>query len=193
MVVENYCGPQSQAVATLTEQLRRSWRLSMPRDMTRPIMSTKIIFLDIDGPMIPATMILVDRMASERRLFPPTTIAVLNRLCSATGAKIVLNTSHSESAAPVPTIEEALVSHGFKTDYFHLSDRKTEYPRMPRHEAVKDWLGRHPEVTDWIALDDSRFTDEPNLIWIDPDAGLHLGNLNEALKRLGAKPCVILM
>lgn len=38
---------------------------------------SKVIFLDIDGPMIPATYLLVDRNASWHRKFPETTIAVI--------------------------------------------------------------------------------------------------------------------
>lgn len=154
---------------------------------------TKIIFLDIDGPMIPATMFLVDRMASYNRTFPCTTIAVMNRLCEDTGAKIVFNTTHNRPFDGVADIEVAIVSAGLNAAHLHPSDLKTAYPDLRRASAVKAWLMRHPEVTDWIALDDANFTDEPNLIWIDPDAGLHTGHLNQALVKLGGKPCFFLM
>ena len=153
----------------------------------------KIIFLDIDGPMIPATMFLIERDCSFERKFPPTTIAVLNEICKRTEAKIVFNTTHNTPFDGVPDIEVALVNQGLNKDYLHPTDLKTQYPQYPRDLAVKVWLRRHPEVTDWIALDDVRFTEEPNLIWVDPDAGLHTGHLQSAIEKLGGKPFLILM
>lgn len=162
-------------------------------DLENAAHPTKVIFLDIDGPMIPATMFLVDKMASWHRLFPATTVAVMNRLCADTGAKIVFNTTHNEAMKNVDDIEVALVKQGLDAAHLHPSDLKTAYPDERRGAAVKTWLAKHPEVTTWIALDDSRFTDEPNLIWVDPDAGLHVGHLNAALYKLGGKPCIILV
>ena len=71
-------------------------------------------------------------------------------------------------------------------------DMKTKYPSIPRDQAVLEWLHRHPEATDWIAFDDARFTDKDNLIWVDPDAGLHLGHLNRALDRWGCTQFLVL-
>lgn len=49
----------------------------------------RIIFLDIDGPMIPGTRYLINRSCSFDRDFPAETIAVINEVCHRTGAKIV--------------------------------------------------------------------------------------------------------
>lgn len=151
----------------------------------------RIIFLDIDGPMIPGTMFLIDPMCSFHRLFPPTTIAVINAVCKRTGAKVVLNTTHNRPFKDVPDIMDAMVAHGFDRSYFH-SFAKTRYPDIPRDQAVQEWLAKRGDF-DWIAFDDARFTDDERLIWIDPDCGLHLGHLNEALERFGEKPCLILL
>lgn len=64
---------------------------------------------------------------------------------------------------------------------------------MDRGLAVKEWLARHPEVTDWVALDDVQFTDYKRLIWLDPNAGLHLAHLNEAIEKLGGQKIVVLI
>lgn len=153
----------------------------------------KVIFLDIDGPMIPATMHLIDNMCSWQRRFPETTVAVLERLCERTGAKIVFNTTHNRSMEGVPDIEVALMDHNFSGEHIHPTDPKTAYPRAPRRCAVEDWLAAHPEVTHWVALDDARFTDDERLIWVDPDAGLHIGHLNLAIEKLGGEPVIILI
>lgn len=154
---------------------------------------TKVVFLDIDGPMIPSTMFLIDRMCSFDRKFPATTIAALNELCARTGVKIVFNTTHNNPSSGVLDIDKAIVAHGLGECHLHPSDRHTLYPRLARDVAVKEWLARHPEVTDWIALDDARFTDDERLIWVDPDAGLHVGHINHAIQMMGGKPCLILI
>lgn len=153
----------------------------------------KVIFLDIDGPMIPATMFLINRMASWEREFPATTIAVINRLCENTGAKVVFNTTHNTSIVGVKDIEEAMVDAGFKREHLHPSDLKTEYPVVPRDQAVIRWLADHPEVTHWVALDDAKFTADERLILVDPDAGLHVGHLNLAIDQLGGERVIMLI
>lgn len=156
-------------------------------------MSAKVVFLDIDGPMIPATMYLVDKMASFNRVFPSTTVAVVNELCERTGAKVVFNTTHNRPFEHVPNIDVALINHGLAEGHLHPSDRHTAYPDLPRDVAVKEWLTRHPEVTAWVALDDVRCADDEHMVLVDPDAGLHLGHLNDAIGRLGGKPVLVLM
>lgn len=153
----------------------------------------KVIFLDIDGPMIPASYFLVDSMASWKRRFPETTIAVLRELCIRTGAKVVFNTTHNRPFVDVDDIDVALEKQGLDREHIHETDLATKYPDLPRDVAVKEWLHRHPEVTDWIALDDVKFTEDERLIWVDPDAGLHLGHLNNAIEKLGGRPVIVLM
>lgn len=153
----------------------------------------KIIFLDIDGPMIPASYFLVDNMASWERRFPTTTVAVIKRLCERTGAKVVFNTTHNRPFDGIDDIDVALEKQGLDREHIHETDLATKYPDIERDLAVKEWLHRHPEVTDWVALDDARFTEDDRLIWVDPDAGLHLGHLNEAIDRLGGQKIIVLI
>ena len=151
----------------------------------------KVVFLDIDGPMIPATCFLYDRMASYERRFPPTTLAVIKAVCERTGAKIVFNTTHNISFPEVDDICVALVKQGLPAEYLH-QDHHTRYPELDRDLAVKEWLGRHPTEA-WIAFDDVHFTKDERLIFIDSDAGLHIGHLNIAVEKLGGKPFIVLI
>lgn len=165
--------------------------------MTDPASPNMVIFLDIDGPMIPTSMFLVDPHASIKRSMPPTTVAVLTELCVRTKAKIVFNTTHSRSIPSHGTMDEdiagALVRHGFDAKHLHASDRHTRYPDISRDQAVREWLARHPEVTKWVALDDAKFTDDPRLILVDPDSGLTLRHLELAIEKLGGKAPLILI
>lgn len=145
-------------------------------------MTERVIFLDIDGPVIPYTMFLLDKMCSWHRVIPTHTVAVVKEACERGNAKVVFNTTHNRSWEGAPHIEEAVIAAGLPREMVH-PDMKTKYPDIARGDAVLEWLHRHPEVTDWIAFDDVKFTEADNLIWIDPDAGLHLGHLNAALDR----------
>lgn len=153
---------------------------------------TRVVILDIDGPMIPTTHVLVEDMAFWDRRFPAGTIAVMNTLCAESGARIVLNTTHNTPRSDAPDIEKALVAQGLNPAHLHPTDPKTRYPDLRRAEAAADWLARHPEVTDWVAFDDAAFTQEPNLIWVDPDSGVTLDHLNQALERFGCNPIIVL-
>lgn len=155
-------------------------------------MTNRIVFLDIDGPIIPFSAFLIDRMASLNRIVQPIPVAVVTDLCKRTGAKVVFNTTHNTPMPRVADIEVVMELAGLPHEYIH-PDMKTKYPQLPRETSVMEWLSRHSgEVDDWIAFDDVRFTGATNLIWVDPDAGLHLGHLNQALRRWGCEQFLIL-
>lgn len=153
---------------------------------------TRIAFLDVDGPMIPSTFVLVDRRAGWERRFPRATVAVINELHRRSGALVVLNTTHVEERPDVPSIEAALLAHGLDASCLH-PDGRTSHPRLPRAEAIPEWLGRHPEATSWVAFDNEVFMAGDGLIWVDPDSGLTLSHLNQALAAFGEPEVVILV
>lgn len=153
----------------------------------------KVVFLDIDGPMIPAGQYLIHRQCSHQRIFAQIPLAVLNEFCKRSEAKIVLNTTHNRPIDGVPDIQQALVNAGISPDHFHPTDPQTAYPAARRGQAVKDWLAQHPEITGWVAFDDSNFTDDENLILIDLDEGLNVRHMNMAFNVLGVgKPFIVL-
>lgn len=151
----------------------------------------RIVFLDIDGPIIPFSAFLLDKMCSWHRIIPAIPVAVVAEVCKRSGAKVVFNTTHNTPMKDIDDIEIAIVKAGLPVEMIH-PDIKTKYPSLPRDVAVIEWLHRHLEVDDWIAFDDARFTKANNLIWVDPDAGLHLGHLNEALNRWGCTQFLVL-
>ena len=156
-------------------------------------LSSKIVFLDIDGVMIAGPQVLVDRSSAFHRIFPTTTVAVMNELCKRTEAKIVFNTTHNQTWENVPDIEVALVNHGLNASHIHPTDFKTKYPNIPRDEAIQDWLSRHEEVGNlWAAIDDALCADDFHMIWVDPEAGVHIGHLNKAIEILGGNPVLML-
>lgn len=152
----------------------------------------KVVFLEIDGPIIPAAMYLVSRMCSYERIMSLQAVAVVREICKISGAKLVINSTHNREFANVPGIEEMLVRHGMPAEGFH-PDSRTSYPGIPRDLAVTKWLAEHPEVTDWVALDYVDFPDIENFIYVDPDCGLGTAHLNQALGALGEEPLMFLI
>lgn len=153
----------------------------------------RIIFLDIDGPMIPASYYLVHRDCSHKRKFPETQIALLNELCERAGAKIVFNSTHNQSWDWVEDIDVAIVRAGFMPYHIRKTDFKTRYPSLPRDLAVTEWLANHNPNADWIAIDDVRFTDDERLFWVDADTGVTLRHLNDIADHWRLKPWIVLL
>ena len=187
---------QRQEQGASAEADRAGGPTDLSRDASQPKAlipsAERVIFLDIDGPMIPCAMYLIDHLCSIKRMMSPPAVAVLKELCKRTGAKVVFNTTHNSPTGEAPDIEVALQMAGLPAECIHPTAPKTRYPSLPRDLAVKEWLAAHPGA-DWIALDDVKFTDDPRLILIHPDEGLHTGHLNDALEHYGERPCVFLV
>ncbi len=153
----------------------------------------RIIFLDVDGPLIPNSMFLVDPLASIKRLFPVTTIAVLNKIIKTTNAKIVMNTTHNKPYDnQTEDIVDALIRNGVPHESFHAVP-KTQFPAYDRLASIRLWLADHGSINDeeWIVLDDVTF--HHRVIYIDPDTGLTLKHLDLVCHKFHIDPPVILI
>jgi hypothetical protein len=174
----------------------------------------KIIFLDIDGPIISSGCYGIDHMCSMRRTVMNTNaIGYLNLLCKFTDAKIVTNSSHnyhdtprygidSDSLEPVVqshnNLMQDLIQHGVKKEYFHekwvskypyISSKMDydnhNYSDLNRLVAINDWIKENGEC-DWVCFDDIKFTDLENLIVVDFEHGITFDNANKAYKMLNS-------
>lgn len=151
----------------------------------------KFVFLDIDGPMIPSGCYLLDRDASYRRVFSPICVAVVNRLCHESGAKVVFNTTHNLDRWVM--LEDAF-RQGIKRGHVYLDSPMTKYPTLEnRGDAINLWLKDNDFLdSDWVAFDDCDFNHE-NLILIDFDVGLTPIHLNLAIDKLGKGRKVVVL
>jgi HAD domain in Swiss Army Knife RNA repair proteins len=124
----------------------------------------KIIFLDIDGPIINTPLYYINPMVSFRRTHMNTAaLGWISFLCKKTGAKIVCNSSHNYHH--VDNLDERDLKSDLCTigrldpDWFHPKWRTT-YPysrgEYRRSAAILDWLdeNKDPEVVSWVAFDD---------------------------------------
>lgn len=150
----------------------------------------KIVFLDIDGPVIDINCSVIQ---SELRLVHnPKSIEMLNKLCDRSGAKIVTNSMHNYNEPYGETLREDLIMWGVHEDHFHDSWRtvfpaidysKVESPvrGIGRLIAIQEWLkenGNHK----WVAFDDRKFTDLKNLVHISDGLGIRENHVEQALE-----------
>ena len=153
----------------------------------------KIIFLDIDGPMIPLRSYIWDRNASWKQLLDPMCVKVLRAVIDETGAKIVFNTTHNtmlEATNSSPGLIARFVEHGFKDDLHE--DLRTIYPATDRKTSIMEWLHRHPTET-WVAFDDAKIVDERAFL-TDATHGIGWNEYQHARKHLlGEEPKIVLI
>jgi hypothetical protein len=162
----------------------------------------KIIFLDIDGPIINLGCYGIDNGCSHKRsVMNQSAIGFVNLLCHKTGAKVVTNSSHNPHSVdkfkldPVSfekvrcgatDLREDLIRHGLKAENFH-KEWRTGYPlkmsgvNSHRLDAIDLWQVENGEVN-WIAFDDCIFTQDPRLIVVDFNNGITHNLYIRALK-----------
>lgn len=155
----------------------------------------KIIFLDIDGPIIPTNVPVYESF--YRTTYLPESIEYLNLLCDATGAKVVTNSMHNYMDYYDYDLRDDLVMWGLDTKFFH-KDWRTIFPMIDykkikspvrgigRLVAIEQWINYHGD-TNWVCFDDRKFTDLENLIHIADGKGIKADHFNRALDILTQK------
>lgn len=171
----------------------------------------RVIFVDIDGPMIPSYMYLGNTLASYERNFSPYAVKALNEFCERSGAQIVFNSFHNyqmsthragdgEILSNDENLRDAATRNGILSEYIH-SDWRTAYAKIgasdhqkTRHGAIMQWMDAHPNVNDWVAIDDADFTvlAAGKQILIDFDYGFTVKEMNVALQKFNSRPLIIL-
>ena len=153
-------------------------------------MMQKIIFLDIDGPVITDPLFFLSHDASVKRSVLNTqALAYLVALCDAANAKIVTNSTHNNHVVEHRTLKDDLIRWGVDEKYFHKNWR-TQFPEYwgdnGRLRGIHDWmLENNGEHVDWICFDDAFFTDSERLIVVDARLGIDYKAYSQALKYWG--------
>lgn len=118
---------------------------------------TKILFLDIDGPMIPGRCYTMPGQTKPIvKTFDPVAVGILNNLCQRKGWRIVLHTSWIRVFGSQETYDHC-IAQGLKPQYFHKDawcDEKIAW----RYTRIAKWLIEHPEITKYKILDDKPYS-----------------------------------
>ena len=146
----------------------------------------KIIFQDIDGPLIPFRMYYRgDRpfdTTKQSFVWDPIAVDMVNELCKKFDAKVVFNTAHGENP------KEVLQHQAHQNGLLHVHDDcKTSYPFTGnRYQAITEWLEKYPNVQkfDWIVIDDTQVC-LSRQIKVDWEVGMTLENYRKACMLLG--------
>lgn len=155
----------------------------------------KIIFLDIDGPIINTPCYYLDPMASmERSIMNTQALGYVARIARLADALIVTNSTHNTADCNGKDLKQDLVKWGIKEELFHMSWH-TNYPfpdvsiydpnevvlQHRRLLAINQWMKTNGQV-DWICFDDCDFTTDPRLILVDFETGVDYSAYKAALK-----------
>lgn len=146
---------------------------------------SKVILLDIDGPMIPVRAFFLPNQTPLASIFDPCATGMLLKLLNETDAKLVISSTWGTKGRD--RCEELLSTNGI--DPLHLHDdwvtpRKFSSSRF--HE-IKWWLDRHPEVTHYVAIDDEDLPVDwiSNAVLCDGQEGFSFRNYLECKVFLG--------
>ena len=162
-------------------------------------MCNNIIFLDIDGPMVPGTWCLIEDCASLDRKFSPIAVRVLKLICDEFDAKVVLNSSHNtmfdEPVNGTESVRDTFETYGL-TKYLL---GKTDFPVVPimntnqenRLVAVEKWIDDNDFTGNWVIFDDVSLQHE-NAYTVSFDYGIGTNEYNFAAGIFGYPPVVIL-
>lgn len=123
----------------------------------------KILFLDIDGPLIPSRMY---KAPGQTRpwvtMFDPAAVGMLNTIADKTGCKFVVHSSwvrttmHYDMLPKTNTpVLDHMINQGILADYFH-DDWIAQYTFSGnRWHAISDWIIDQDNKVDYLILDDA--------------------------------------
>lgn len=134
-------------------------------------MQKAVIFVDVDGPMIPVRAMYLPTQTSISSAFDPCAASMLLKLVDQTNASIVISSVRRKDG--YERCVELFESNGIPSSLFHEDWRTSPESGRTRSAEIADWLQRHPEVEQWVALDDEVLdrTLVPNAIQCDTYEG----------------------
>jgi len=133
---------------------------------------TNVIFIDFDGPLLPARMHLVepnrqilvdeecswqDNHALKKQIkFDPVAISMLNRWLEKAEAKFVLSTNWTKYAT-MEELQEILSVNGLEGAYtaIHEDWKTVKHKQWSRADEISYWMSNHRgEISGYLMLDD---------------------------------------
>lgn len=170
----------------------------------------RVVFLDFDGTMNGLETHEPPSPIHKGIFLNPVLVERVNRICEATGAKVVLSTKWRDREDRYPKGHEKYVSfEGVitalqlvgarfevvgKTPNLTRSDTITRdgdttvlERHRPRHMEIAAWVAEHkPEA--FVILDDDRRAEiAGHFVWCDPKRGLSEEGAREAIRILGVQ------
>ncbi len=148
----------------------------------------KVIFLDIDGPLLPARAWVLPQNRDHVRsqLFDSIAVAFVNRLVDRSGGAIVI--SSTWRARGLAYITGCFESNGIPARHIH-ADWATPSPSAindSRLMQIHAWLDKHTEITHYVCIDDIDLG-IPECVLVTFQDGMLLDHYREATRILGCE------
>lgn len=146
-----------------------------------------IVFLDVDGTMIPNNSEFMQCFNHEAGsyVYCPLITQRLIQFCKDYNCKIVYNSSHCDQG-PFNMMKQA--THNGLKNFLHHTYWTTGYPiaYVNRLDAVYAWIGHNTDKFNFVILDDWKLKDR-RAVKLDPIVGITDRDLIKAAKILGFK------
>lgn len=159
----------------------------MQRDLNgKPpaISQSDIMFLDIDGPMIPYDVHTqkIHEYFNEDYKWNKISVSLINELIRCTGLKVVISSSYRK-AYTLNQIEDKMKNEGFK---YSLMDETPDIKDLPRKDEILKWINSH-NVRNFIIIDDVENKDisdyfPRNFIMVDHKKGFSIKDFKKSIK-----------
>lgn len=148
-------------------------------------MKNSVIFLDIDGPMIPGKARYLPNQTRLMSMFDPCASGMLNKLLVESEAKIVI--SSTWQSLGLEACAELLEKNGIDGSQIHSDWKTIRKMSSQRTQEILWWLDDHPEVTNYVALDDEILDAKvlPSFVQCDTMEGFSYRNFLECKHFLG--------
>lgn len=146
---------------------------------------TKAIFVDVDGPMIPARAMFLPGQTGIYSVFDPCATSMLLQLLDKSGAKIVISSTWGSQG--YNKIVELFEKNGINRSYLHDDWRTPRKMSSYRCHEIAWWLDNHPEITHYVAIEDEDLEPAfvPNAVKCDTYEGFSFRNYKECTAFLG--------
>ena len=150
--------------------------------------TNKVLFLDIDGPMIPIrAFILPFQDTGNPTWFDPIAVVFINKLLDEDPTlKLVI--SSARRGAGTDEVRRILAKNGMDPRCLHDDWCTPVKLTGTRGDEIQWWLDDHPEVTHHVAVDDIAIDGDVNSVRVTLDDGISRINMLEirsALEILG--------
>ena len=144
----------------------------------------KILFLDIDGPMVPRRAWIYNKRKGdngELAIFDPCATAMLITLLNLSEAKLVISSTWRLKG--YERCARLLEDNGISAKYLHEDWHTHTDNNESRGDQIRKWLEKHPDVSHYVAVDDG-YVDIEHLVKCSNTDGLMLEHFQELAKWL---------
>lgn len=147
-------------------------------------MTNRVVFLDIDGPMIPTRASFLPDQPIVMTKFDPCAVGMLNSLLDRSGAKLVISSTWSKLG--LSACQKALCDNGLPASALHKDWKTIKRISSSRTQEIVWWLEDHQSV-EYVILDDERLSSLtfPGFVQCDTYEGFSFRNYLESLQTFG--------